>query len=199
MKAVFMLAKVRHWSILTAALAALFIPAAALAQTDKAKPKAAEKTKSADTAPPTSPNTATPAAPAADAKRPAADEYAKLMEEWKTILKDLRKLKVQYSTGALAEQAEVQKQWTALVEKGNQTVMALEAAGLKAYAEAPNEDPQLTRFLVKLADDAIQRDDYAAAKRVTDELIAHQCPDKQILDSAAIAAFVLNDLSLIHI
>ena len=39
----------------------------------------------------------------------------------------------------------------------------------------------------------IQRDDYAAAKRITDVLIEHQCPDKQIYDSAAIAAFVLND------
>src|SRR5204862_4586854 len=80
-----------------------------------------------------------------------------------------------------------------LVDKGNETVAALEAAGVKAYAEAPNEDPQLTRFLVKLADDAIGRDDYAAAKRITDVLIEYQCPDKQIYDSAAIAAFVLND------
>jgi cyclophilin family peptidyl-prolyl cis-trans isomerase len=69
----------------------------------------------------------------------------------------------------------------------------MEAAGIKAYAEAPNEDPQLARFLVKLADDSIQRDDYASAKRVTDVLIEHNCPDKQIYDSAAIAAFVLND------
>jgi cyclophilin family peptidyl-prolyl cis-trans isomerase len=198
-----MLAKVRHWTVFTAALAAFFIPAAVFAQTEKAKAKAADKPKAADKAkatekaktsekaPPTSPAAATP--PAVEPNRSAADEYQRLMEEWKSILKDLRKLKVQYSTGALAEQAEAQKQWTALIDKGNLTVAALEAAGLKAYVEAPNEDPQLTRFLVKLADDAIQRDDYAAAKRVTDELIAHQCPDKQILDSAAIAAYVLND------
>ena len=69
----------------------------------------------------------------------------------------------------------------------------LEAAGLKAYVEAPNEDPQLTRFLVKLADDAIQHDDYPAAQRITDALIAGQCPEKQLYDAAAISAFVLND------
>jgi cyclophilin family peptidyl-prolyl cis-trans isomerase len=120
-------------------------------------------------------------------------EYQRLMEEWKTVLKDLRKLKLQYQSAALADQAKVQQEWTSLVDKGNETVAALEAAGVKAYAEAPNEDPQLTRFLVKLADDAIGRDDYAAAKRITDVLIEYQCPDKQIYDSAAIAAFVLND------
>jgi cyclophilin family peptidyl-prolyl cis-trans isomerase len=102
-------------------------------------------------------------------------------------------MKLQFQTAALADQAKIQTEWIALIDKGNQTVASLEAAGLKAYAEAPNEDPQLARFLVKLADDAIQRDDYTAAKRLTDVLIEHNCPDKQIYDSAAIAAFVLND------
>jgi len=144
----------------------------------------------ADQAPPTTPAAA---ATAPDPNRPAAVEYQKLLEDWKAVLKDLRKLKIQYQSAALVDQAKIQEQWTDLVAKGNETVAALEAAGLKAYAEAPNEDPQLTRFLMKLADDGIGRDDYAAAKRVTDVLIEHNCPEKQIYDSAAIAALVLND------
>jgi cyclophilin family peptidyl-prolyl cis-trans isomerase len=139
----------------------------------------------ADKAPPTT--------PAAAADRPAAAEYAEVLEEWKTILKDLRKLKLEYQSSALADQARIQQEWTALVENGNETVARLEAAGLKAYIEAPNEDPQLMRFLVKLADDAIQRDEYAAAKRITEPLIERQCSDNHIYDSAAIAAFVLNE------
>jgi cyclophilin family peptidyl-prolyl cis-trans isomerase len=142
------------------------------------------------------PDAPPPTRPAADPARPAATEYQRLLEEWKTVLKDMRKVKLQYQASALADQAKAQSEWTALIEKGNQTVAALEVAGVKAFAEAPNEDPQLTRFLVKLADDAIQRDDYAAAKRMTDVLIEHQCPDKQVYDSAAIAAFVLNDYDL---
>ncbi|HMC12385.1 MAG TPA: peptidylprolyl isomerase [Pirellulaceae bacterium] len=159
------------------------------------KTPAANKAPKTEQPPPTVPPATVPAAaPAeANAKGPAAAEYQRLMEEWKTVLKDLRKLKLQYQSTALADQAKVQQEWTSLVDKGNETVAALEAAGVKAYAEAPNEDPQLTRFLVKLADDAIGRDDYAAAKRITDVLIEYQCPDKQIYDSAAIAAFVLND------
>lgn len=146
----------------------------------------------ADQAPPTTP--AAPAAAAATkATGPAAAEYQQQFEAWKAVLKDLRALKVKYQSSSLAEQANVQQQWTELVAKGNETVAALEAAGLKAYAESPNEDPQLTRFLVKLADDAIGRDDYATAKRITDVLVEHNCPEKQIYDSAAIAAYVLND------
>jgi cyclophilin family peptidyl-prolyl cis-trans isomerase len=150
------------------------------------------------TAVPAAQNPAVPAAPSApatvgEAKGPAATEYLRLFEDWKAILKDLRRLKVLYQSAALADQAKIQQEWEAQVEKGNQTVKALEAAGLKAYAEAPNEDPQLTRFLVKLADDSVQRDDYATAKSITDALIEHQCAEKQIYDSAAIAAFILND------
>src|SRR5206468_6700303 len=142
------------------------------------------------TIPPAAAPTATLQQPAA---KPAAAEYNRLLDDWKTVLKDMRKLKLQYQSAALADQAKIQQEWTALIDKGNQTVANLEAAGIKAYAESPNEDAELSRFLVKLADDAIQRDDYAAAKRITDVLIESQCPDKQIYDSAAIAAFVLND------
>ena len=147
-----------------------------------------------DQAPPTTPPGSAPTEPkTAKPAGPAAAEYQRLFEDWKTVLKDLRALRVKYQSAALADQANIQQQWTELIAKGNTTVASLEAAGLKAYAEAPNEDPELTRFLVKLADDGIQRDDYDTAKRITDVLIENNCPERQIYDSAAIAAFVLND------
>jgi cyclophilin family peptidyl-prolyl cis-trans isomerase len=160
-----------------------------------AAPAATPDAKAAVPPPTTAPPgaAATPGPAAANPNRPAAAEYLRLFEEWKNVLKDLRKLKVQYQAAAEGDQAKLKEQWDGLVAKGNDVLAALEGAGLKAYTEAPNEDPQLTRFLVKLADDCIQRDDYTAAARVTDVLIANQCADKQIYDSAAIAAFVLND------
>jgi cyclophilin family peptidyl-prolyl cis-trans isomerase len=148
----------------------------------------------ADKAPPVTPPGATPnVEPPAASKGPAATEFNRQFEDWKALLKELRRLKVQYQSAALADQAKIQEEWKGQVEKGNTILAALKDAGLKAYTEAPNEDPQLTRFLVKLADDAIQRDDYSAAKEITDQLIAQQCAEKQIYDSAAIAAYVLND------
>jgi cyclophilin family peptidyl-prolyl cis-trans isomerase len=163
------------------------------AKKDAAKAPTAKAKAPADQPPPTTPPTAAPAA-AADANRTAAAEYQNAMEDWKTVLKDLRKLKLQFqSAAAAADQAKIQQEWKGLIDKGNEIVTSLEAAGIKAYSESPNEDAELSRFLVKLADDAIQRDDYAVAKRITDVLIEYQCPDKQIYDSAAIASFVLND------
>src|SRR5947208_1141338 len=99
---------------------------AATAGGQQAKDKQS-KDKAADQPPPTSPEGAKAAAPAA-AKGPAAAEYQRLMEEWKTVLKDLRKLKLQFQTAALADQAKIQTEWTALIDKGNETVAALEGA-----------------------------------------------------------------------
>jgi len=179
---------VRLGSMFAVVVLLLLSAGSALAQAPKGE---TPKDKAADQPPPTSPGgeAAAPAAP----NRPAAAEYQKAMEDWKTVLKDMRKLKLQFQTAALADQAKIQLEWEALISKGNQTVASLEAAGLKAYVEAPNEDPQLTKFLVKLGDDAIQRDDYETAKRITSALIEHNCPDKQVYDAAAISAFVLND------
>ena len=149
------------------------------------------RSQEAEKAPPVTPPGAAPAAAAT--KGPAATAFDRQFEDWKAVLKELRRLKVQYQSAALADQAKIQQEWDTQVEKGNQALAALKDAGLKAYAEAPNEDSQLNRFLVKLADDAIQRDDYAGAKEITDLLIEHQCPEKSIYDSAAIAAYALND------
>src|SRR5688572_16878683 len=160
-----------------------------------AQPKATEAAVPAApgaSAPP--PAAAAPAAPpAADPNRPAAAEFQRQFEEWKKVLLELRALKVKFQTAAEADQAKVQEEWKAMIQRGNDTLAQLEGAALKAYEEGPNEDPQLTRFLVKLADDSIQRDDYESARRVTELLIAKQCPEKQIYDAAAISAFVLND------
>lgn len=179
---------------LSAISAVILFLAAGAAIAQQPAIKAAPAKKAADQPPPTIPPAGAPAAAAQPpAAKPAAAEYNRLLEDWKTVLKDLRKLKLQYQSAALADQAKIQQEWTALIDKGNQTVTNLEAAGIKAYVESPNEDPELTRFLVKLADDAIQSDDYTAAKHITDVLIENQSPEKQIYDSAAIAAFVLND------
>jgi len=160
----------------------------ALAQ-EKDAGKAAPQEPAAASQTPPAPGTTPPASPPGG----AAAEFQRLFEDWKTVLKDLRQLKVRYQSAALAEQAQIQQQWNDLIAKGNELIDALQEAGLKAYAEAPNEDPQLMRFLVKLADDRIDHDDYLRARQITSVLLEHHCPEKQIYNAAAIAAYVLND------
>lgn len=158
--------------------------AAGLAQeTDAAKATLQQPAAAGQTQPPV--GTTPPAS--------AAAEFQRLFEEWKTVLKDLRQLRVRYQSAALAEQAQIQQQWNDLIAKGNELIDALQQTGLKAYAEAPNEDPQLMRFLVKLADDRIDHDDYVRARQITSVLLEHHCPEKQIYNAAAIAAYVLNN------
>ena len=90
----------------------------------------------AEKAPPsTSPPAPAAAAPAADANRPAAAEYQRLLEEWKTVLKDMRKLKLQYQSGGFADQAASPKGLDHAGRKGERDGRETEAAGLKAYAE----------------------------------------------------------------
>jgi cyclophilin family peptidyl-prolyl cis-trans isomerase len=155
----------------------------------KTQPPAAVPAPPATTPPATTPATpppdaAPPAAPAVDPKRPAAAEFAKAFEDWKTILKDLRKLKIQYQSADDAAKKPIEEQWTALVTK---------AAGLKAFAEAPNEDLQLSRFLVKLASDAAGRDEYESALTISEALITNNCDDKTVYGPAALAAYALHD------
>jgi cyclophilin family peptidyl-prolyl cis-trans isomerase len=188
--------------VMTAALAALcFVPAGLFAQQAAPKAKAKAAPKAAPPAAATPPATGakpstTPPAGAdvpADASGPAQMAYNKQLEEWKTILKDLRKLKVQFQSAPEADHPKLTEQWNGLIAKGNDLLAKLQMAGVKAYEESPNTDPQLGRFLVKSASDHIEHDRYAEAKAITDALIANECPDKSIYNSAAIAAYVLND------
>ena len=161
-------------------------------QEPKAKAPPA-KTQPPATAPPAATTPPAATAPPADPNRPAAAEFQKAFADWKVILNDLRKLRIQYQSADAANQKTLEEQWTALVTKGNAALGALQAAGLKAYAEAPNEDPQLTRFLTKLATDAADRDEYETVMQIADLLIKNNCDDKQIYGPAALATYALHD------
>ena len=143
--------------------------------------------------PPTTPPA--PAAKPADPNKPAAAAFDKTLTDWKTLLKDLRQLKVQFQSAPEAEHAKLNEQWTALITKGNGLLDQLEAEGVKAYEESPNQDPQLTRFLVKLATDCLERDEYESAARVAQLLIDHECGEPQVYDTASLAAFALGDFA----
>ncbi len=141
------------------------------------------------------PATAPPAANAtpADPNKPAAAEFNRQFGEWKNLLKEMRQLKVKYLSTPDSEQSALEDQWKALVAKGNGMLADLTAAGIKAYEEAPNEDPQLTRFLVKLVVDSADRDEYEQTISIAKVLIDGNCGDTSIYGPAALAAFALNE------
>lgn len=174
------------WTAVLSALAGLASPVFAQAPSDSAPPAAQ---------PPAAPGDAAKGdeAPADEGKGAAAAEFAQVFEQWKSLLKDMRKLKADYMTAPTAEQKQMTEQWTVLVARGNELLPKLTAAAQAAYAESPNTDLELSRFLTKMAADAIARDDYQAAADIAKTLIEHEAEDKAIYDSAGIAAYVLND------
>lgn len=143
--------------------------------------KAADPAKSA-------PEAAKPAAAAA----PAGSDFDTVLSRWKTVIEDLRKLKLKYAVAQTGERDALDKQWAELITQGNALVPELRAAGLKSYEAAPNQDPQLTRFLVKMAADDAASDHYESAYELAEVLIKNECGEKQIYNAAGIAAFGLN-------
>ncbi len=166
----------KNWYLTLLALSVTTAPV--LAQDDPAKPA---------TEPPV------PAAKPADPNKPAAAEFNKALDEWKGVLKELRQLKVKFQSASEAEKQTLSDQWTAAVAKGNSMLPSLQDAALKAYVEAPNEDPQLMRFLVKLVADAAGRDEYESCLAISQALIENKCDDTTIYGPASLAAFALND------
>lgn len=166
-----------------------------VAQGQPATPKAPATKQPAAKPPTTNPPAAKPPAGKPPATQPvsATADYEAALTRWRAIIEDLRKLKVKYAVAAAAERTALDKQWDELVAEGNKLVPQLRDSGKKAYEAAPNADPQLTRFLVKLALDDALNDHYQAAYDLAELLIKHDCGEKPIYLAGAIAAFGVNE------
>ena len=75
-------------------------------------------------------------------------------------------------------------------------VPKLRETALSAYLEAPNQDRELSRFLIKLAADLIRQDDYFAAKEILLKLQENGCDERGIDNLLGISGFGTNDFEL---
>ena len=116
------------------------------------------------------------------------------IEKWKQLLKDMRKLKQDYNTAAEADAPNFQQQWTDLIAQGRKMIPALRQSGLAAYEEAGGADPQLERFLVKLALDAVEIHELEVAYELSTKLMEKGSTDKRLYDAAGVAAYCTNNL-----
>ncbi len=132
-------------------------------------------------------------APAAAKPATPTDEYKALQARLETIIGDLRKLKVKYAVAQGPEKEALEKQYDELIAEGNKLFPQIRDAGKKAYEAAPNADPQLTRFLVKMAMDDAMNDHYRSALDLAELLIKNEADEKQIYVAGGIAAFALDD------
>lgn len=154
---------------------------AAWSQETKADPPAATEPK-ADAAPEAAPE-----------KGPAAKKFDATYQSWKEILKQLRITQDKYQAADEAEQKTLKAQWDDLLAQAEKLLPQLRADATAAYEEAPNLDSTITRFLVRLLEDDVARDDFEAGAALSDVLIKNGCDFKQIYKYAGIIAFVNND------
>ena len=124
---------------------------------------------------------------------PAAAAFDATFTRWKELLKTLRDVRTQYAVAEESELPGLKEQWKQRIEDGNTLKVELDAAAMAAYAEAPNEDRELVRYLMTVAADNIRADEYQPAKELLQTLIDGGCNEKVLPDLAGIAAFCTND------
>ncbi|MEX0819254.1 MAG: peptidylprolyl isomerase, partial [Pirellulaceae bacterium] len=149
------------------------------------------KPETPDSAP--EPTTPEPADEVAAQPEAAAAAFAAKLDEWKTLLKDLRAIQTEYDEADDDALVPILKRWNEKMATGEQLVRELGTLGAKAFAAAPNEDRELTRFLVKALADNMKRDDFEPASVIAQALIDNGCDVAEIFSHGAVAAFCTND------
>ena len=185
--------------VLLAAVFCVWSAAAAWCQ-EKAADKAAEKSDAPPAAPDKADDKAAPEK-AASSETPSgevgtvspADAFAAKLNQWRELLKELRKVKGQYEESEGSQLVALSKQFDTLAAQGEKLIEELRNAGMKAYAAAPNEDRHLLRFLVQILDDDIARDNYEPAAKLANLLIDNGCDVTTVFRDGGLAAFATND------
>lgn len=145
----------------------------------------------AQDAPP--PNAESPAA-AASAATSARGAFEAKFAAWKTGLQELRQLGHDYQLADEAGRAALAEQWKVKMREINAMLPDLIAAATRAFEAAPNEDRELTTFLMKVLQDDVDHDRYESATQLATVLLDHGCDQPQVLRNAGKAFFALNDL-----
>lgn len=130
---------------------------------------------------------ATPAAPAETG--PQRAEFDRLFGQWKDLLAELNVLQAKYRGADDQEKTAIRDQWASLIAKGDAMEPKLIEAAEKAYAEAPNADPQLAELMVDVLVGSVQSDDYDPALRLGKTLLDNQCQLRGAAEAAGTAAF----------
>jgi cyclophilin family peptidyl-prolyl cis-trans isomerase len=127
---------------------------------------------------------------AAQEKAAAADDFPALYSQWKGQLARFAQIRGQYQTDASADRKALEAEAQNITTKVREMLEPLTIAGLKRYVAAPNQDPELTDFLIGALNGFMIADDYEIAARIARILIDNQC-DKPELDFYGGMAFFM--------
>jgi len=126
--------------------------------------------------------------PTNDGPAANAADFGPMFEEWKGILKELRKLQTEYLTAGADERRELQKTFHETYERGKAMAGRLQAAGEAAFAEDP-KDQEIADFLASTALGSAQDDNYEEALRLAEILIEGGYSNPEVYSVAAQSAY----------
>jgi cyclophilin family peptidyl-prolyl cis-trans isomerase len=196
--------EIMRWGIVLSYLFTGFccVGTAATLMAQEAKAPAAEKTPAAAATETKAPPAATESTPPAEkAKTASAEkkEFDTLLEQWKGMILELRKARNTYLEAADdAGKKQAEDQWKTLIDKGNDLLAKLQALGMKEFLDNKSNDPQLHRFLIKIAQDALRTDDYERGAEISLAMLKRfeetgAPPPKELYNVAGVCAYLIND------
>lgn len=115
--------------------------------------------------------------------------FEQVFTQWKEVLTELRKLRLDYKNAQPMQRGEIRRRYNELMEQAEAESRQVLDAAEKAYAATPGDDPRLVELLFSLSVLDLQRENYEEALRLARILIDHDTPAKGIYGVAAIAAF----------
>ena len=162
------------------------------AKTPAAKPPAA-KTSSAKT-----PATKTAAAKTSSAKASSADaapaaDFATLYKGWKQRMARMYQIQQLYKNDASADKEALLAEFNDIMEKAQDELPPVLAAGEKEYLAAPNKNKELNSFLFTNLLGFVQADDFEKAAKLARLLTEHDFEAPQFNLLAGVSFFAVND------
>ncbi len=127
---------------------------------------------------------------------PKAQAWEAKLTEWKTLLSRLRDLREQYEVAQDEDLEMIRTQYNELRAQGEKLLPELKTVAKAAFEEAPNEDRQLTRFMLKVAADEIREGRYEQGLAESEYLLKHDIEDNRVYDMAGIGAYATNKIEL---
>ena len=147
-------------------------------------------------------DTAQQALPATDdnaspASNQSEESFEEVFAEWLALLKELRDLKERFGIVEDVELPEIRREYQEKLEIGRSYLPRLRDAGLRAYvANPPDADTELRRFLIMMAVDNVNTDQYESGLKIAKTMLDHGSKEKVLYDIGGTAAFGANQFQL---
>ena len=119
----------------------------------------------------------------------AAAHFAAVFDRWKELLGQMRSIREKYKDADDDELLALREQFEELKSQGKQLIPQLRDAAEKAYAEAPNENREISWLLLNFAQDAVSKQEHPTAARITSLLAENDCVEKGLYVLAGKSAF----------